>query len=228
MQSNILEEFYQKLLIKKNASVKEYFELFGPYALEEEESLFWAMCDTINNFRNCIEILNTRMNVLPDSFNSIGFELLKDKSNILYPFKDKSNYTTFIKSSLEKYYISISNYYLVLKLDEKKFIYFNIFDYGNEKYIQDIYLPDGKSIFNSFPTRSYKKLKLKSVINDPDGYTNIRKSNNLKSSIVGILKKDQIFYTKPNFNENWWEVYNLNGDYLGYVFHSRIKFVYDK
>lgn len=61
----------------------------------------------------------------------------------------------------------------------------------------------------------------KGVINDPDGYTNIRKSNNGKSYIIGKIMKGEVF-TYWKTNDNWYIVQTESG-IKGYVHKNRIK-----
>lgn len=57
-------------------------------------------------------------------------------------------------------------------------------------------------------------------INDPDGYTNIRKEANTKSQIIGkILKNDYFFY--EDYNSNWCKV-STQDNKKGFVHKSRI------
>ena len=42
-------------------------------------------------------------------------------------------------------------------------------------------------------------------INDPDGYTNIRKSPNSKAEIIGKLLKNEYFFYTEN-SSDWYEV----------------------
>lgn len=57
-------------------------------------------------------------------------------------------------------------------------------------------------------------------INDPDGYTNIRKEANVKAQIVGkILKNEYFFY--EDYNSNWCKVLTQDNK-KGFVHKSRI------
>ena len=63
-------------------------------------------------------------------------------------------------------------------------------------------------------------------INDPDGYTNIRKSTNSKAEIIGkLLKNEYFFYTE---NPSGWYKVSTQRKVQGFVHKSRIQKVNDK
>lgn len=59
------------------------------------------------------------------------------------------------------------------------------------------------------------------IINDPDGYVNIRKSNNGNSEIIDIVKDGEVF-TYWETNDNWYVVQTSKG-VKGFMHKSRIK-----
>ena len=63
-------------------------------------------------------------------------------------------------------------------------------------------------------------------INDPDGYTNIRKSPNSKAEIIGKLLKNEYFFYTEN-SSDWYEV-STQHKVQGFVHKSRIQKVNDK
>ena len=62
----------------------------------------------------------------------------------------------------------------------------------------------------------------KGYINDPDGYTNIRKQPSVESEIIGKLIEGEMFTYHPS-NSNWWKV-EFKG-VKGFVHSSRIESV---
>lgn len=64
-------------------------------------------------------------------------------------------------------------------------------------------------------------ISYKGVINDPDGYTNIRKSNSVNSGIIGKIVDGEVF-TYWESNDSWYIVQTAKG-IKGYVHKSRIK-----
>lgn len=63
-------------------------------------------------------------------------------------------------------------------------------------------------------------------INDPDGYTNIRKAPNSKAEIIGKLLKNEYFFYTEN-PSSWYEV-STQHKVQGFVHKSRIQKVNDK
>ena len=63
-------------------------------------------------------------------------------------------------------------------------------------------------------------------INDPDGYTNIRKSPNSKAEIIGKLLKNEYFFYTEN-PSSWYEV-STQRKVQGFVHKSRVQKVNDK
>jgi uncharacterized protein YgiM (DUF1202 family) len=71
----------------------------------------------------------------------------------------------------------------------------------------------------------------KAIINDPDGYTNIREEQNSKSRILGKVKEGQVFFFYANPSSDWWQVeFNAsNSDEInGFIHKSRIIPIRDK
>ncbi|WP_304347577.1 SH3 domain-containing protein [Capnocytophaga leadbetteri] len=63
-------------------------------------------------------------------------------------------------------------------------------------------------------------------INDPDGYTNIRKAPNSKAEIIGKLLKNEYFFYTEN-PSSWYEV-STQRKVQGFVHKSRVQKVNDK
>lgn len=61
----------------------------------------------------------------------------------------------------------------------------------------------------------------RAVIDDPDGYTNMRSQKNAKSQIVARVVQGEEFFTYMQ-NGNWWQVRTARGK-VGYIHLSRIR-----
>lgn len=59
------------------------------------------------------------------------------------------------------------------------------------------------------------------VIDDPDGYTNVRSLASTSGTVVDVIYEGQTFYTHPQ-RGNWWHVRTASGKF-GYVHSSRIR-----
>ena len=60
-------------------------------------------------------------------------------------------------------------------------------------------------------------------ITDPvDNYVNIRKGPSINHAIIGRLDTGTfVYYTKTG--SNWYKVYDRNKNYLGYIYHNRVR-----
>jgi hypothetical protein len=65
------------------------------------------------------------------------------------------------------------------------------------------------------------------IIDDKDGFTNIREEPNMKSKIVGNVKEGELFFCFSNEKHKDWFAVDVKNNYnlSGYVHKSRIKFV---
>lgn len=63
--------------------------------------------------------------------------------------------------------------------------------------------------------------ELAAVINDPEGYTNIRAGKGSQFGIIARVNAGEIFYTTPQQSSDWWPVRTLANQY-GYMHRSRI------
>jgi hypothetical protein len=61
----------------------------------------------------------------------------------------------------------------------------------------------------------------RAVIEDPDGYTNVREGRSKTSAILARVNKGEIFYTYPQ-PDGWWRIRTASG-ITGYMHNSRIR-----
>jgi Bacterial SH3 domain len=66
-----------------------------------------------------------------------------------------------------------------------------------------------------------------SIIDDKDGFTNVREEPNVKSKIVGKIKEGELFFSFENEkHKDWYAVdFKQNNTVSGYVHRSRVKFI---
>lgn len=112
------------------------------------------------------------------------------------------NITTFIAQG------TCSNIYLIDKNTNE--IYFSLFPVASVAASSNV---EGRILNDSAERQG--------VINDPDGYTNIRKSNNSKSEIIGKVMEGEVF-TYWETNDNWYVVQTAKG-IKGFIYKNRIK-----
>ncbi|MCK5740720.1 MAG: hypothetical protein KAH48_00770 [Chlorobi bacterium] len=82
------------------------------------------------------------------------------------------------------------------------------------------------SIFAASPLFAQSEL---AIINDKDGFTNLRAKQNGKSKVLRKIKKDELFYCEET-DSDWWEaVYYTykTGEIVGYIHKSRVQLFYD-
>lgn len=89
-------------------------------------------------------------------------------------------------------------------------------------YWNHLWLPDGNCVFTLSSTPiQYMRI---AMINDPDGYVNIREKPNAHSKIVRKIKKNELFYFTPISRAEWYPVSLKEiSPCIGYIHKSRIK-----
>lgn len=65
------------------------------------------------------------------------------------------------------------------------------------------------------------KFKQPAVIQDQDGYSNIRVQPNAQSQVIEKLFEQELFYTFQQ-KGNWWQICTPTGQ-VGYLYHNRIQ-----
>jgi hypothetical protein len=80
-----------------------------------------------------------------------------------------------------------------------------------EDYSEHVYSPEGELLTGNT-----------GIINDPDGYVNVRKERDAKSEIICRILQNEKFLYWPASHSNWWSVKTKDGK-SGYVHKSRIK-----
>ncbi len=63
------------------------------------------------------------------------------------------------------------------------------------------------------------------IIDDKDGFTNIRLKPNSKSKVIGKIKDGELFYCLSDDTKNEWIPIDFNDTLSGYIHKSRVKFL---
>jgi|GEM_PF-4832430 len=71
------------------------------------------------------------------------------------------------------------------------------------------------------PLASAEQLSHQAVIDDPDGYTNVRSGRSSSSPIVAVVRAGEVFSTSPQAG-NWWQVKTASGQ-VGFMYRSKIR-----
>jgi len=66
------------------------------------------------------------------------------------------------------------------------------------------------------------------IINDPDGYVNIRQDKSAQSKVIGKICEGDRFYYYSVTDSDWWKIQTYYGNQSGYVHKSRIADYYVK
>ena len=65
-------------------------------------------------------------------------------------------------------------------------------------------------------------LYIPALINDKDGFVNVRSGKSAKSSVVGKIEKDKVFFFIPS-KGNWYKIsYHNQGKCVGFVHKSKV------
>ena len=71
------------------------------------------------------------------------------------------------------------------------------------------------------PSKTVQREELEAVINDPDGYTNVRSGPGIQRKVIGRIVDGEVFYVLSRRGE-WWQVKTRDGKH-GFMHHSRVK-----
>ncbi len=114
--------------------------------------------------------------------------------------------------------------FIEIKLSDKQTIYFQV-NMIPPTEIDCVWLSDGTALSDHSETKEY--FIRPAIINDSDGYTNIRKQPNANSEIVRRILKNELFFFTPTSKSDWYRVYNsFLSPCIGYIHKSKIT-VYD-
>lgn len=205
-----VKRFYQMLLIKQTVTV----EGLSSILLRNMESSIIHPDGIIKNMDSFLK----ENSVLLDSLKGRAFELTQEL--------DYDQICEIINRARVIDEGELFTVLLEVKFPSNMIYYFEI-NNDTPKQIIEIWLPTGVSFYDHFLNNERKELlQMPGIINDPDGYTNIRMEPNAKSRINGRIVKGEIFNYVPNSLSDWWLVYkrahDINEKPLGYIHKSRI------
>jgi len=116
--------------------------------------------------------------------------------------------------------------FIELKFPNNKTIFFDM-NSDIPKTIEYIWLPSGEDLGSLIMNyEKVEKFLRPGIINDSDGFTNLRKETNGNSKIIGRLLNNQLFFYSPNSYSNWWAIYRKDNSFekpMGYIHKSKIK-----
>lgn len=114
--------------------------------------------------------------------------------------------------------------YLKLSFPKKYRIYFELGSDMPSK-IDKIWLSDGTLLSSKVRNESpVQKLLLVGVINDKDGFTNVREGPSTESKVIDKITANEYFFYIPSSTSDWWQVSRKDDvkAIIGFVHNSRI------
>ncbi len=214
---NKVKSFYDALL-NQPVNMNRAYELFNSFSIEYEEFLFFKMCHHLDCDKEFEKKISNKEN-----HKSLFFEEISKSKNLLFEGQRDSIFNVIDKSSL--YYDENSSSVsldLVFKNDRIIYFYLNSFE-DEPVYITNIFLENGESFFNMFELDEKTYLRRLGIINDSDGYTNVRNRPSNNSKIISQIQVNTPFYFTPNSHNKWWKIESIDGTINGYMHCSRIK-----
>lgn len=84
---------------------------------------------------------------------------------------------------------------------------------------------EGEENVRDTPYNTSSSFHQSAVINDPDGYTNVRSAPNLNSDIVKEVYDEEVFFYEPSPDAKWVIIYEdeTSSTPIGYMSSSRVK-----
>jgi hypothetical protein len=222
----VVKDFYNGIYSSQKVSVKETMNFFnGEWVAEMEEYLFFEDCEKNKKRNDCDELFQQLYYRGSQPPPSLFFAKIKEqKAELTQGLK-----TLQIAHLLDSCSVLIDDncpdcILLFLPFPNGGFIYFSMNKYVDEPItINNIYLKDGSSFYNKIYSEQKGYLKRFGIVNDPDGYTNIRKGPGTDNPITGLIKTGESFYYIPNANTKWWLVQKIDTPSVaGYVYYDRI------
>jgi len=215
--------FYDILFGKEENTVFSLVEIFGDHILEQEEFLFYSLCQKERTELECRDLgRRSLIDEQKEHPSVILSEYIKNAALF------KSNYTyehiiECVKDSRLGHDGNPSGYFLDVEFDKSFKVYFGINGYKKEEPFIGIFFSSGiySSILYDSSFISYE-MRL-GVINDSDGYTNMRAGKGTNHKVIEKILETDIFDYYPTNESNWWKVKNLTTCNEGYVHNSRIK-----
>jgi len=82
---------------------------------------------------------------------------------------------------------------------------------------------------NQNPNLKFEQIERSKIgkINDPDGYSNLRKEQNSKSEIITKISENEYFFYHSKTNSNWYNIKDLKGN-IGFIHKSRVSEITNK
>ena len=156
--------------------------------------------------RNCIDcVLNFYKNVVfrMDSAkicNYMDLSIFQNRKELTFGYSERE-----IESIVSKAKSYDEGYMLdsMVQVDfpNGRTLYFEV-SYEGLLSVNIIWLSDGSNL-----NARNELLKRPAIINDKDGFVNIRKEPNGNSTILDEIYENELFYYTPEYGKNWYRIY---------------------
>jgi len=214
-----LNEFYD-LAFEEQVSVKDFSSVYANASIDYEASIY--LLDSLGYTPKEYEIQKKVENRISVEAPSIVHTRIRNYLRDLTEGKTKTEIVELIKKSEYVYNDDPFTILLELDLSKNKSIFYELTSDAPVQ-VCNVWLENGASLDDIIREKAApEKLWIKGIINDPDGYVNIRKGESIKSSVVGKIVKEEVFLFIPNYCKNWWKVKSSDGSVEGYMHKSRI------
>ena len=214
-----ITEFYRLLFFNEKVTIAQLNNVFL------HENYNWEADQLINQGTSKLNKLQLS-ELIEQNANKYESRLMQIMKNDKSLFIQNCNYETILNLIQKSKIIEEGD--LLVTLFELKFpngniIYFDI-NTDTPKTIIDIWLPSGNMYVFDNKESFLDKLRRPAIINDKDGFTNIRKEANASSKIVGKFVTNELFFYTPVSGTDWWPVYKNLTTPMGYIYKSKITF----
>lgn len=226
---NVVKEFYT-LLHKDDISIQEFSKVYWGAEIQADAYLF---------LKDSLKLKDSDL-IYPSPYSALVHKRVSstdESASPSYVFKKMKPYLHELINGLSKEEIfkiidkaEVSDeglqfgVYLGLSFSETKKIYFGL-GADMPTIIDAIWLSDGTLLDSKVCNESpVQKLLLVGIINDKDGYTNVREAPSNEAKVIDKITDKEYFYYVPNSNSDWWQVSRKDDikAIVGYVHKSRI------
>ncbi len=152
------------------------------------------------------------------NLSSIKLNDQKYKTSSLCFEQTKDDIAAAISKSKVYSYGSLLDSIVEIRLGQKVLFYRISVERPDPCFVLDVYDSNGVNLLyhNDY-------LRFPAIINDPEGYVNIRQNKYSHSRIVNKIKNRQIFFYTPSTFSKWYQVYLKDGGKCcGYIYRTKI------
>lgn len=210
--------FYKLLSTDGKVTVNDFKSV--AYMVDDTK-LFLKECQKAHAKNECSIIAKIRAEH-PDTTTSLVLSKIKNYKQVLTQGGDYELICSLICSATifdEGLEFSM---FLELAFPNGKSILFEM-NKDTPKQILYIWISNVESLSDLVQKHNVNRLQRVGSVNDSDGYLNVRGKANNQSPVIGMLRRDEIFYYIEDERTCWWAVYREEGGKrLGYVHKSRI------